>query len=479
MPDVSEEVLADIEARLTRFLKNRRDCSQVTYVASGGSAAIYRVETSHGARAIKVYDPKFFSSDNSKAEARRLDLQRSLIGHDCPTLVRVFSVEEAEGTAFIEMEFVEWPQLKKVLTSVPDEKISVLIQQLVEALVFLEKLDIAHRDVKPENIHVTEDFSRLKLIDLGVSRTMSPRDEEGTDGTDHGNKRPFIATAQYSSPEYLFRLDAPSSNLWKALNIYQVGAVLHDLVNKRPLYDDEVNLGNRWLVARAVLTKVPNFPDADPTRLLAHKALATRCLTKDMETRLRIVSWSDFTFEAAIDGLSVLRGRLAKGKGLAGNQDASALNERLSFEREQFTKRFCESIRTELIAACDHVVHVTMLPDGIDRSTGYEFLLETQGQASVSAKVHFDWFNDMNCKSASISIAAVLRSVAGRDHPPCSPQTVAVATIDESEEAVSLDVARHLANVLVHVLDLLDASDDVTALHGNDVGKSALDKDGK
>jgi eukaryotic-like serine/threonine-protein kinase len=476
MPDISEAVREDIEARLGRFLTTKMGYSQPTYVGAGGSAAIYKVDTPSGVRAIKVYDPKFFTNENAKAEGRRLELQRSLIGHDCSTLVKVFSVEEAEHTAFIEMEFVPWPQLKKVLASVPDEKISGLIRQLVEAVVFLEKLDIAHRDVKPENIHVAEDFSLLKLIDLGVSRIMSPRDEEGSDATDHGQKRPFIATAQYSSPEYLFRLDAPSPNLWKALNIYQVGAVLHDLISKKPLFDDEVNLDNRWLVARAVLTKVPNFPDADPTRLVAQKALATRCLAKDMETRLRIVSWSDFTFEAATDGLSVLKSRLAKGKGLAGSQSAAAIDERLRFEREQFAKRFCEAIRTELIGACDRMVHVTMVVSSSGRALGYEFQLEIGQRATVLANVHLDWFDGLGCNSARVSIAAGM-SCGSNAIPPPEAQAVAVATINESEEAVSLDVARRLADILVYALDLLESVEDPMALNGADVGRVALNKD--
>ncbi|OOG61953.1 hypothetical protein B0E46_14230 [Rhodanobacter sp. B04] len=476
MPDISDAVREDIEVRLGRFLKAKDKYSHPTFIGSGGSAAIYKVDTDSGPRAIKVYDPKFLTGDHAKAEARRLDLQRSLIGHDCSTLVKVFRVEEAEGTAFIEMEFVPWPQLKRVLADVPDEKVSGLVKQLVEAVVFLEKLDIAHRDVKPENIHVSEDFSQLKLIDLGVSRTMSPRDEEGNDATDHGQKRPFIATAQYSSPEYLFRLDAPSPNLWKALNIYQVGAVLHDLINKKPLFDDEVNLDNRWLVARAVLTKIPNFPDADPTRLVAQKALAIRCLTKDVDTRLRIVSWSDFTFEASTDGLSTLKSRLAKGKGLAGSQGAAAVDERLRFEREQFAKRFCEVVRTELIAACDRKVHVTMVVNASGGASGYEFELEIGPRVTVLASVRLDWFDDMNCNSARVSIAAAL-SCGSSAAPNPEPQVVAVATISESEETIALDVARCLADILVRVLDLLESTDDVTVLHGTDIGQLVLDTD--
>lgn len=474
MPDISEAVLLDMEARLRAFLKTRPLYKGATFVGSGGSAAIFRVSTPAGDKAIKVYDPKFLEGSGAAAEGRRLELQRSLIGHDCPTLVAVDGVTEAEGTAFIEMEFVSWPQLKKVLSKVPDEKVSSLTQQLVEAVVFLEKLDIAHRDVKPENIHVSDDFSQLKLIDLGVARTLSVPDEEGAEATDHGQRRPFIATAQYSSPEYLFRLDAPSPTLWKALNLYQVGAVLHDLINKKPLFQGEVDVANRFVVAKAVLSKTATFPDTDPTRLAAQKALAARCLVKDMNSRLQIVRWSDFTFETATDPLAALKSRLAKGAGLAGSQAAASTEARLQFEREVFSKRFCESIRTELIAVSNKTVQITMMPNHRGMASGYTFELAI-GLVTVVTEIRFDWFDDMQSDSARVSIGAVVRCGATEMPEPVLLE-VAVATISQSEDVVSLDVANRVAEILGRVLDMIDAVADKAALHGTDVGKLCLGK---
>ena len=74
------------------------------------------------------------------------------------------------------------------------EAVAPLITQLVEAVRFLEKLDIVHRDIKPENIHVSPDYKYLKLLDLGVAREFAEDDAGAV--TDHGNLRPFLATAQ-------------------------------------------------------------------------------------------------------------------------------------------------------------------------------------------------------------------------------------------------------------------------------------------
>ena len=71
MPDISDTVLQDIQVRLEEFLKACPGYTAATYIDSGGSAAIFRVDTPAGYRAIKVYDPKFFLESNAKAEARR------------------------------------------------------------------------------------------------------------------------------------------------------------------------------------------------------------------------------------------------------------------------------------------------------------------------------------------------------------------------------------------------------------------------
>ncbi len=475
MPDISDAVLQDMGVRLTAFLLTCPGYTGATFVGSGGSAAIFRVSTPAGDKAIKVYDPKFFSGSGAAAERKRLELQRSLIGHGCRSLVAVHSVIEAEGTAFIEMEFVSWPQLKNALGNVPDEKVSSLTQQLVEAVIFLETLDIAHRDVKPENIHVSEDFVHLKLIDLGIARALSVPDEEGTEATDHGLRRPFIATAQYSSPEYLFRLDAPSPSLWKALNLYQVGAVLHDLINKKPLFQDEVDVGNRFVVAKAVLSKTATFPDTDPSRLAQQKALAARCLVKDMITRLQIVSWSDFAFEASTDPLTALKSRLAKGKGLVGTQAAAATGARLQFEREVFSKRFCEAIRTELIPALDKTVQLTMIPSQRGALFGYKFEFAIDSGVTVETDIQLDWFEDMQSTSANVTVAAGIRC-APTDMPQPQRQSIAVATIGESEGVIVLDVAYRIAEILSRVLDMIDASADQLVIHGTDVGQLCCDK---
>lgn len=275
-----------------QFIASRGGGNISAQLGDGGSAVVFQWEQFDDVFALKVYDPKFFSSELVNATRHRLELQGRLIGQHCRSMVDTFAIDEELETCFVKMEYFPGVELKKVIGKVPDESVGPLIHQLVEAVQFLESFNLVHRDIKPENILVSSDFTQLKLLDLGVVREISG-DEDRVDGTDHGEKRPFIATAQYSSPEYLFRLEPPSIVLWKALTIYQVGGVLHDLVCKRPLFDRAVAADNKYALAMAVMREVPDFTGTS-TSISAWAALAARCLTKDSGLRLQLVEWSDF-----------------------------------------------------------------------------------------------------------------------------------------------------------------------------------------
>lgn len=274
-----------------------RGYTLVKRIGFGGSAAVFQMQSGEADIALKVYAPSFFEGDGGPAERRRIELQKKLIGHGCGSLVGILKIEYGESTCFIEMPYVPWNDLSKEIAHVPRENIYGLLGQLVVAVRFLENEGLVHRDIKPANILVSGDHTKLILIDLGVVREWT-KDEDQADGTDHGGRRPFIATNQYSSPEYLFRTQAPSAELWKALTWYQIGGVLHDLIARKPLFLEQVETGNRYAVALAVQQITPNF-DAIADVPLHLKGLALRCLTKDPRKRLKLVNWGDFSIPSS------------------------------------------------------------------------------------------------------------------------------------------------------------------------------------
>lgn len=370
----------------------------------------------------------------------------------------------------MEMEFNPWPEMTELLSSVPDDAVVKLITQLVDAVRFLEAKGIVHRDIKPENIHVAADFTQLKLLDLGVARDVEPIEVDDAAVTDHGNLRPFLATAQYSSPEYLFRLDEPSAKLWKGLNIYQVGAVLHDLIMKKPLFHHEMSLGNRWLVARAILTKPPSFADDQPGRLSNLKSLAVRCLVKDLDARLQLVGWDDFVLEGASDPMTALQARLKKSSVKGGPLARIAAEARLDFDRSDFTTRFIDRIRSELAPTCGTQVPFTVSYPTPEAPQAVRFAFSRLGQATIHCRLEMDWQAEIYERTANVWLSSQLLCPDMEvSDAPLTKKLICTATISEAEEDAVQNVAGRLAHCIIQALDLIDAAPEPHQLHCTDL----------
>ncbi|MNV16461.1 Serine/threonine-protein kinase pkn5 [compost metagenome] len=395
-------------------------------------------------------------------------MQRRLMDHRCPSLIQTYFAGESQDTAIVEMEFNDWPQLSKRLGDVPDYAIGRLMAQLVDAVKYLEGMNIVHRDIKPENIHVSADFQELKLLDLGVAREFDNSDENDAGITDTGVRRPFLATAQYSSPEYLFRLDQPTDKLWKGLNFYQVGAVLHDLIKKEPLFNHEMLLENRWLVARAVLTKHPSFSDTDTNRLTAEKALALRCLAKDLDTRLSLVSWEEFQFNKGDDALTSLKSRLSKGLGHLGEISKSTSIVRLAHERLEYCTRIFERVRTELIGACGTELPVTMITDYANSSPNITFAVSPEKSIWVQINCAVAWRTGVYDKSAVIEVGAMFLAKPPEigDLKPNMKACLEIS-IESAEDETVVTVANTVAGLIGLALSRIEATgEDTSVLYG-------------
>jgi serine/threonine protein kinase len=240
----------------------------------GGTAPVYSVRSPNGLRALKIYDRNFSVGEKGEREQLRVAQQVLLRNHSCPSLVQIYDGGRFEDRLFVLMSKAPGSELEKRLANVPRERIRHIVDQVARAMIFLRDRGMCHRDVKSANIFVTDDCETVTLLDLSVVREID--DPVGL-GTDHGDQLPVVATARYSPPEYLFRLLEPGDDLWHALDVYQLGALLHDLIMKKPMFQDEYKRSsqNRYRSAWTVATIDPFVSAQDVDRDLisiAHRA---------------------------------------------------------------------------------------------------------------------------------------------------------------------------------------------------------------
>jgi len=383
-------------------------------LGAGASAAVFELKDGSTTRALKVYSPEFFKSDGGPAELRRVKLQETLIGHGCASLVQLHRVSSFEQTCFVEMEHVGGFDLHQVLDKIPRAAIQPLIHQLVTAVRYLEGVGLVHRDIKPHNIRVAADFKTLKLLDLGVVRKFEH--DSGPDATAQGPRKPFIATAQYSSPEYLFWLHPPSQDLWHALSIYQVGAVLHDLITGRLLFADEVATENRYALAMAVLQKMPSTHADDVPLWL--RALAARCLTKDMNRRLAMVSWEDFQNPSNLLSTTVQRFQQVRTTGIAPTESGLSQHARAIRRGE-----LMDTVTEQLVTRIRGTVEGCQLERISDKNTCVLVLRIPNTSLRVDYVVDFRWSEIAQEDSAAVFTQAQVR-------PDSMPRSTELACYD-------------------------------------------------
>ena len=66
-----------------------------------------------------------------------------------------------------------------------------MVYKIIKCLQYLHSKNIIHRDVKPENILLNQDYSLLKICDFGFARFMPEKDYDLTE---------YVATRWYRSP---------------------------------------------------------------------------------------------------------------------------------------------------------------------------------------------------------------------------------------------------------------------------------------
>jgi hypothetical protein len=97
---------------------------------------------------------------------------RTLARFDHPNIVRVLSVFEQNGTAYMVMRFEQGENFAALLDrkhTLPEEDLMRVLLPVLDGLKLVHDAGFIHRDIKPDNIHIRADGSPV-LLDFGSAR---------------------------------------------------------------------------------------------------------------------------------------------------------------------------------------------------------------------------------------------------------------------------------------------------------------------
>jgi len=303
-------------------------------LGEGGMGEVYLAEDTELDRqvALKLLRPEMADAPERLERFRCEAKAAAALNH--PSIVTIYSIEEADGQPFLTMELVDGKTLDHHIPEggITKDRFLNLAVPLADALGIAHTKGIVHRDLKPANIMVTDE-GQVKILDFGLAKlrgTTSVEADSELETLGFSQEGLLMGTVPYMSPEQVQGKEVDYRS-----DIFSLGVVLYEMATGKRPFEGE----NSARLISSILRDEPR-PVAEINHEASHRLSRAirRCIEKDAERR----------FQSAID----LRNELEE---LSGDETPHAPSlavlpfADMSPNKDQ--DYFCEGIAEELINA--------------------------------------------------------------------------------------------------------------------------------
>jgi serine/threonine protein kinase/Flp pilus assembly protein TadD len=260
----------------------------VRKLGAGGSGVVYLANDTLLQRPVvlKILRTGLLSVEQMRSTMLREARMASAIEH--PNVCGIYEVGESDGEGYIVMQYVPGQSLDHLIARGPASlqlALSVGIQ-IADGLQAAHALGIFHRDLKPQNVMLT-DGGLVKILDFGLARRLSPEDanfdpSKPTLAKDASVAATYTArggTIRYMAPEqFVTGQSSVQSDVWA------LGVILYELVTGRHPFSRAD--AEDFQAIRAI-----QFSDPEDFGYIEHKlspelkSVIATCLEKNPATR--------------------------------------------------------------------------------------------------------------------------------------------------------------------------------------------------
>ena len=264
--------MADLQQRLQAAVGDSYRIEKE--LGGGGMSRVFLAEEVRLGRkvVIKVLPPEMGAGVNAERFEREIQLAAKL---QHPHVVPLLTAGSSEDLLYYMMPYIEGESLRAKLAregELPVSDAVKILKEVVDALAYAHRHGVVHRDIKPDNVLLSE--GHATVADFGVAKAVSA----STGASNLTSLGVALGTPAYMAPEQA----VADPHVDHRADIYAVGAMAYEMLTGRPPFTGP----NPQAVLSAHVTDAPEpatkFRTTVPESL---NALVMRCLEKKAADR--------------------------------------------------------------------------------------------------------------------------------------------------------------------------------------------------
>jgi serine/threonine-protein kinase len=215
-------------------------------IAKSGMASLFKANDRETGRAVALKIP-YLQIESDPAGFDRFRREEEIgLQLDHPYILKFIPVEK-KSRPYIAMEYLEGQTLSELLKSVrplPEPDAAKIASRICEALEYMHRKGVVHRDLKPQNVMLCNDGT-IRIMDFGIARAQSSR------------RLTFVGfTPTMGTPDYMAPEQVRGSRGDERTDIYSLGAILYETATGEPPFGGD----SAYVIMNARTTGDPVAP---------------------------------------------------------------------------------------------------------------------------------------------------------------------------------------------------------------------------
>jgi serine/threonine-protein kinase len=242
-------------------------------IANGGMAEVYRAfdEAEQREVAIKLIKKEFCED---REYIRRFEREvNAVLSLEHPNIVRAYDFGVCDGRHYLVMELVEGHTLKDLLETkgrLSQRRACYIACKVLDALSCAHENGYVHRDVKPQNVLISNNNEDIKLTDFGIAKSRQ-RVTNTFDSTK------VIGSVEYMSPEQV-----NGEAVTEKSDLYSVGIMLYEMLTGKPPFDGDLAVN---IAMQHIKQSIKPPREIDPRISRALSDVVLKATAKDRSAR--------------------------------------------------------------------------------------------------------------------------------------------------------------------------------------------------